>query len=829
MKKYEKVFKKDYKIWYKENQEYKNQVSQDADRLHYHLMPETGWLNDPNGLCQFHGTYHIYYQFTPFEPTGEQKLWGHYTTKDFIHFKNEEPVLFPDTEFDAHGVYSGSAFIENDLIHYFYTGNVKYFDRDDYDYIMTGRGSNVVHVTSEDGYHMSDKQLQMTTADYPSDMSAHVRDPKIFKRDGSYYMVLGGRDKDSKGLVLLYQSKDLEHWSFVNKITTNETFGYMWECPDLFEADGQLMLICCPQGVETQGINYENVHQCTAMRLDYDFYNHSYKIAEGKEIQLIDRGFDFYAPQTFEDEAGRRILIGWMGIPDADYTNPTVEKGWQHALTIPRQLHVKNGHLYQQPIEELKQLRESEQKYVFSGKEEKSAEWSYPTEKNGIDALCYEAAVTFNQCENMVFTLRQGVKLIYENGILVLDLGKHGSGRTTRSVAVSELSSLRVYSDVSSLEIFVNDGAEVFTTRVYGHELKISVEGTCQGTAVIYGLQAIKIEDFSHMGDVKSIDNKLCAIGEALIDFIPNQKGQRLKDVQSFTRVAGGAPANVAGAVTKLGIPSKFLTKLGADSFGDYIEEVFAKAGIDTSQVKRDEEGETALAFVSLGQDGNRDFKFYRKNSADLRFAPEDIAEDVLNDCGMIHFCSVDLIESPMKEAHRKLIQMAVERGKLVSFDPNLRFSLWDDLESLKKTVNEFMEYADIIKISDEELEFITGYTKMEDALEKLFSHRAKYIVYTMGGDGAAVYTRQGKVAVPGYRVAVRDTTGAGDSFIGAFLYRLLKDRVKDLEAVKEDNLKAYLKFANAYAAYTVTREGALDAMAWADEMDAWMKELEKQ
>lgn len=322
------------------------------------------------------------------------------------------------------------------------------------------------------------------------------------------------------------------------------------------------------------------------------------------------------------------------------------------------------------------------------------------------------------------------------------------------------------------------------------------------------------------------MNNKLCAIGEALIDFIPNQKGQRLKDVQSFRRVAGGAPANVAGAVTKLGIPSRFLTKLGADPFGDYIEEVFESVGIDIGHIKRDAEGETALAFVSLAADGNRDFKFYRKNSADLRFAPEDIAEYVLDDCGMIHFCSVDLVESPMKEAHRKLIRMAISQGKFVSFDPNLRFSLWEDLEELKRTVNEFLEYADVIKISDEELEFITGYADIEDALPELFAHRAKYIVYTMGSAGAAVYTKRGRVMAPGYRVEVRDTTGAGDSFIGAFLYCILRDEVKDLEKVSDESLKEYLAFANAYAAYTTTKEGALAAMASADEMKEWMEEI---
>ena len=134
-------------------------------------------------------------------------------------------------------------------------------------------------------------------------------------------------------MVLLYRSEDLKHWTYKNRITTPEAFGYMWECPDLFEIDGQWFLTCCPQGVAKQGIDFENVHQNVWMKLDYDFETDEYEIGE---IRLIDRGFDFYAQQTFEDEKGRRILIGWMGIPDADYTNPTVEAGWQHALTLPR-------------------------------------------------------------------------------------------------------------------------------------------------------------------------------------------------------------------------------------------------------------------------------------------------------------------------------------------------------------------------------------------------------------------------------------------------------------------------------------------------------------
>ena len=318
--------------------------------------------------------------------------------------------------------------------------------------------------------------------------------------------------------------------------------------------------------------------------------------------------------------------------------------------------------------------------------------------------------------------------------------------------------------------------------------------------------------------------NKLCGIGEALIDFIPDVKGERLKDVPSFTRVAGGAPANVIGAVTKLGIPSKMLTKLGVDPFGDYIIDVLNDAGIDTSNIERDQEGETALAFVSLAADGNRDFKFYRKNSADLRYSVDDIPENILDDCGMIHFCSVDLVESPMKEAHKKLIDMAIEQGVKVSFDPNLRFSLWDDLDALKKTVNDFIPYADIIKISDEELEFITGKTDIKDAVPDLLSGRAKYVIYTKGADGAEIYTKDGVVEAPGYSIDVRDTTGAGDSFIGAFLFCILRDEIDDLDSVSKDKLYEYLDFANAYAANTSTKEGALAAMATMDEIQEWIK-----
>lgn len=481
-KKYNKVLKEDYEKWYAEHENDREAVAKDPMRLQFHLMPKTGWLNDPNGLCQFCGTYHIYYQYTPFEPTGELKLWGHYTTKDFVSFVDEGPVLFPDSEFDAHGVYSGSAFVKGDTIHYFYTGNLKYFDRDDYDYINSGRGSNTIHVTSKDGYQFSEKELLMTTDDYPQDMSCHVRDPKIIQKGDDYYMVQGARDKNSQGLILMFHSKDLTHWEYFDRIVPKEPFGYMWECPDLFELDGQMMLVTCPQGVEAEGINYQNVHQCTAIRIKYDFDNKSYEICGNDEFQQLDRGFDFYAPQTFEDEQGRRILIGWMGIPDAQYTNPTTERGWQHALTIPRELHMKNGRLIQQPIREIEQLRKGELVCSFSDKGRMES-----------NLKLYEAEFHFTECTDAVLTLKKGVTLSYRDGLLTLDLGDCGAGRTTRSVRIGELRDLRIFADTTSLEIFVNGGEEVFTTRVYSSQGELSIDGDCAGTMKIYCLRPLEI------------------------------------------------------------------------------------------------------------------------------------------------------------------------------------------------------------------------------------------------------------------------------------------------------------------------------------------------
>ena len=318
---------------------------------------------------------------------------------------------------------------------------------------------------------------------------------------------------------------------------------------------------------------------------------------------------------------------------------------------------------------------------------------------------------------------------------------------------------------------------------------------------------------------------RVISIGEALIDFIPNQKVCELKDVISFERVAGGAPANVSAVVAKLGGKSNFISKLGKDAFGDYIIETLKEANVNTDYVLRTDKANTGLAFVSLKEDGNRDFSFYRNPSADMLLEANEVKKEWFKECHSLHFCSVDLIECPMKDAHKKAIEFALENKSIISFDPNVRLPLWDSEESCRDAILEFLHLAHIVKISDEELEFITGYDTVDKAKEVLFNGSVKMVIFTKGKDGAEIYTKDKVVSIEGNVVEVVDTTGAGDSFIGAFLFKLLENEV-NLEGIDKlscDTIRDYLLFANHYAAYSTTKKGAIGSYATLDEITKYM------
>lgn len=210
-----------------ENQAAKEHTSGAQFREKLHLMPPVGWLNDPNGLCQMDGVFHAFFQYSPFNAEGGVKMWGHYTSTNLIDWEYKGVSLYPDQPFDCHGVYSGSAFLEDGTMYLYYTGNVKLEDGD-FDCINTGREANTVLVTTKDVIHFGSKKELLRNSDYPSDLTCHVRDPKVWKKDDTYYMIQGARTKNDVGQALIFESSDKINWHFRSRIESEKPFGYMW-------------------------------------------------------------------------------------------------------------------------------------------------------------------------------------------------------------------------------------------------------------------------------------------------------------------------------------------------------------------------------------------------------------------------------------------------------------------------------------------------------------------------------------------------------------------------------------------------------------------------
>lgn len=444
-------------------------------RQRFHLMPPCGWMNDPNGLCWYRGEYHVCYQYSPFNVEGGLGFWGHWTSPDLLHWTQRPVLLCPDQPWDLHGIYSGSALAEDDAMYLFYTGNVRHLG--DYDYINEGRGSNTAIGVSRDGIHLDTKAILMENKDYPADISNHVRDPKVWKQDGEYYMALGARTRDGRGQVLVYRSDSLYHWKNINVITTPEPFGYMWECPDLFQLDGQYILAVSPQGIKPYGHIGQNTYSCGYFPLYGDFRG-EYTLGEYQEL---DSGFDYYAQQSFTAPDGRRIALGWMGMPDADYINPTVDSGWQHCLSVPRELCWVNGRLTAFPVRELEQLRQNPRTMEFSG----------TAQQEICSTIDLEVE---NHSDKLQLELEGAASIRWADGLLTLSFDEGcGFGRTVRTAAIPELRSLRLLVDNSSLELFLNSGEQAMSSRFYPKgSLSLRLNG--MGYAKLYDMRSMEMK-----------------------------------------------------------------------------------------------------------------------------------------------------------------------------------------------------------------------------------------------------------------------------------------------------------------------------------------------
>lgn len=428
----------------------------DLYRLGFHLTPPVGLMNDPNGLVYFKGKYHVFFQWNPFDTKHTFKAWGHFSSEDFIQWEEHPPALVPSEWFERDGCYSGSALTHQGKLYLFYTGNVRTNNG--------GRESYQCLAVSEDGIHFEKKG---PIIELPKGYTSDFRDPKVWREKDRWYLVVGAQTESLEGTVVLYSSLDLLQWKLEGPlagpgISMSNKFGYMWECPDFFSLDGKDVLIYSPQGLEAQQYQFQNLYQSGYI---IGNWNRQTKRFEHGKFQELDYGFDFYAPQTFTDNKKRRILIAWMGMGDEQEQNhPTVQNGWLHALTIPRELRIIEGRIYQRPVNELKTLRRNHFEASFNMVHEQK--------EIAIHAQLQEIIIEINKFEGKELSLHlQGNwKLTYskDQGVVIFERMRFdGSAKETRKCLVETVKHIHILQDLSSVEIFLNNGEKVFTSRFY--------------------------------------------------------------------------------------------------------------------------------------------------------------------------------------------------------------------------------------------------------------------------------------------------------------------------------------------------------------------------
>lgn len=430
-------------------------------RPSWHISPPQGLLNDPNGFIYHDGAYHLFYQWFPYGCEHKDKHWVHLTSQDLVEWEWQSVALTPSLWCDSHGVFSGHALSQGKELMLFYTGNTRIGQERD-------RQTTQCLATSSDGLNFT-KHGPVIDA-LPLNVTPHIRDPKVVRHNDKWLMLLGAQTTELKGRLAIYQSEDLYQWAFVGLFGEEmDDFGYMWECPDLFTLNEQLFVVIGPQGIPSFSEHNTIPHHngiVKAQWVDGDGLRMG-------DFQHLDYGFDFYAPQSMQTPDGRRVMCGWMGLPD-EVDQPSTDNGWVHQLTAMRELSYRNGALYQWPILEMESLIESSSEIKLDA--------------NGVDfgTKSFDLTVTLdwgdelNLFENSVqkFVLRADK----ENRRLVMDRSQtlNRAQDTIRELPLaSERIELRILADNSSLEVFVNGGAAVMTSRVFTDKdaTKISIQG----------------------------------------------------------------------------------------------------------------------------------------------------------------------------------------------------------------------------------------------------------------------------------------------------------------------------------------------------------------
>jgi fructokinase len=315
---------------------------------------------------------------------------------------------------------------------------------------------------------------------------------------------------------------------------------------------------------------------------------------------------------------------------------------------------------------------------------------------------------------------------------------------------------------------------------------------------------------------------EVVTLGELLIDFVPTASDVSLVEAPSFKKAPGGAPANVAAGLAKLGIPTAFLGKVGDDAFGQFLKATLDEVGVNTQGLVFSQEARTALAFVSLRGDGEREFMFYRHPSADMLYTPEEVNGDLIKGAKIFHTGSISLISEPSCSATLKALEIAEENNVLISYDPNLRLALWPSPDAAKTGMLSIWQRANLVKVSEEELFFLSGEDDLVRAVRKLWHNNLHLMVITIGKQGCQYHTPEFHGSVAGFNVRAIDTTGAGDGFVAGLLSGLLQF---PQAPQNEAEMRFVCRRANAVGAITTTQLGAIPALPTAEQLESFLQQ----
>lgn len=423
-------------------------------RTNFHIEPPHGLLNDPNGFSFFNGKWTLFYQYFPFGAAHGLKSWVHTESTDLVHFEPTGTVLYPDTPLDSHGAYSGSAMQFDDQLFLFYTGNV--------------RDEHWIRHPYQIGALMDSKgeiqKIDKILIDQPADTTDHFRDPQIFNFKDDYYAIVGGQNLEKKGIIKLYKAlnKDYLNWEYIADLHfDNDLTAYMMECPNLVFIDEKPVLLYCPQGLDKAVCDYDNIYP-NMYKIGQSFNAETASLLKPGPLEQLDYGFECYATQAFNAPDGRALAVSWLALPDVEY--PTDHYDYQGCLSLVKELTIKDGKLYQYPVEAITSLRTDAQ--VFTEK----------TETNNVYEL--ELTVEADSCVDLLLfadAKKQGLKLTIDpaNGRLVLDRKDCGEAfaldfGTKRQCPIdNQLTTANIFIDKSVFEIFINKGEKVFSGRVF--------------------------------------------------------------------------------------------------------------------------------------------------------------------------------------------------------------------------------------------------------------------------------------------------------------------------------------------------------------------------